>query len=81
MKKQFRTDSYVFSVDTQSDDDMSRLEEVRNSVKLVNKHSTHKHYVKCQGRWGRKNPRYNHRRFTFCPLADAVRWDVYIYTR
>jgi hypothetical protein len=40
-----------------------------------------KHYVKCQGRWGKNNPNYNYRRITFCPLEHAVKWDVYIYRR
>ena len=79
-----RTESYVMSVDKHSktlEKDMLKLQGVRKSVSLLNKHSTNKHYVKCQGRWGRNNPNYNYRYIPFCPLADAVKWDVYIYSR
>jgi len=66
-----RTKTYVLTVDKHSDqilNQLNKLQEVRNSVK-------------CQGRWGKKNPNYNHRAIPFCPLADAVKWDVYIYER
>jgi len=79
-----RTKCYVMTVDKRSDKilkQLDRLQDVRDSVSLLNRHSRKKHYVKCQGRWGRNNPNYNHRRITFCPLADAVKWDVYIYER
>lgn len=79
-----RTSRYVLTVDKHSDqilDQLNRLQEVRNSVSLLNRHSDTKHYVKCQGRWGRKNPNYNQRTIPFCPLADAVKWDVYIYEK
>ena len=77
-----RTETYVMTVDKNSSnvlEQLTKLKEVRKSVSLVNKHSTKKHYVKCQGRWGRKNPYYNKRKIPFCPLDKAVKWDVYIY--
>ena len=77
-----RTKNYVMTVDKNSVnilEQLNKLQQVRQSVSLLNKHSTRKHYVKCQGRWGRNNPDYNQRRITFCPLDKAVKWDVYIY--
>jgi len=77
-----RTKNYVMTVDKKSDnilEQLNKLQQVRQSVSLLNKHSTRKHYVKCQGRWGRKNPDYNRRTIPFCPLDKAVKWDVYIY--
>ena len=59
-----RTSRYVLTVDKHSDqilNQLNKLQEVRNSVSLLNKHSKTKHYVKCQGRWGRKNHNYNNR--------------------
>ena len=79
-----RTNSYVMTVDKNSDQvlqQLNQLQKIKDSVSLLNKHSENKHYVKCQGRWGRKNPNYNQRTIPFCPLADAVKWDVYIYQR
>jgi hypothetical protein len=79
-----RTNSYVMTVDKNSDQvlqQLNQLQEIKDSVSLLNKHSDTKHYVKCQGRWGRNNPNYNYRRITFCPLEHAVKWDVYIYRR
>jgi len=77
-----RTKTYVMTVEKNSDevlDQLNKLQEVKQSVSLLNKHSPKKHYVKCQGRWGKDNPNYNGRQIPFCPLADAVKWDVYIY--
>jgi len=92
-----RTKNYVMTVDKNSDnilEQLNKLQQVRQSVSLLNKHSTRKHYVKCQGRnkhstrkhyvkcqgrWGRNNPDYNRRTIPFCPLDKAVKWDVYIY--
>ena len=76
-----RTKTYVMSVEKNSPavlEQLNKLQKVRQSVRLLNRHSRRKHYVKCQGRWGRKNPNYNQRTIPFCPLADAVKWDVYI---
>ena len=52
------------------------------------------YYVKCQGRFGKKNPhlhKYTYDNYygsgnsvvdwSICRLDDAQRWDVYIYTR
>jgi len=77
-----RTTRYAMTVDKESTEilvQLKQLQEVRQSVSLLNKHSKRKHYVKCQGRWGKDNPNYNGRQIPFCPLADAVKWDVYIY--
>ena len=74
-----RTSTYVMSVDPTGD--LSPLKELRSQVSRLNKHTRTKHYVKCQGRWGENNPKYNHRIIPFCPLADAVKWDVYVYER
>jgi len=77
-----RTKCYVMTVDKRSDDvseQLNQLQDIRNKVSFLNKHTNFKHYVKCQGRWGRNNPNYNRRRIPFCPLKDAVKWDVYIY--
>ena len=77
-----RTKTYVMTVEKNSDEvleQLNKLQQVKQSVSLLNKHSTKKHYVKCQGRWGRKNPDYNQRTIPFCPLDKAVKWDVYIY--
>ena len=74
-----RTQSYVFTVHKDSPEvleQLNRLKELRQSVSLLNKHSNKKHYVKLQGRWGRKNPRYVRRAFPFAPLEEASRWDV-----
>jgi len=77
-----RTQSYVFTVHKDSPEvleQLNRLKELRQSVSLLNKHSNKKHYVKLQGRWGRKNPRYVRRSFPFATLEEASRWDVYVY--
>ena len=80
-----RTKTYVMTVEKNSDevlDQLNKLQQVKQSVSLMNRHSNRKHYVKCQGRWGRNNPNYfkggcsGH---SFCSLQNAVRWDVYIY--
>ena len=74
-----RTTRYAMTVDKESTEilvQLKQLQEVRQSVSLLNKHSKRKHYVKCQGRWGKDNPNYNGRQIPFCPLADAVKWDV-----
>jgi len=79
-----RTTRYAMTVDKESTEilvQLKQLQEVRQSVSLLNKHSKRKHYVKCQGRWGKDNPNYNGRQIPFCPLADAVKWDVYIYEK
>ena len=79
-----RTTRYAMTVDKESTEilvQLKQLQEVRQSVSLLNKHSKRKHYVKCQGRWGKGNPNYNSRQIPFCPLADAVKWDVYIYEK
>ena len=74
-----RTSSYVMTVDPKGD--LAALVELRQQVKRINKHTNAKHYVKCQGRWGKNNPQYNRRDIPFCPLKDAVRWDVYLYRK
>ena len=69
-----RTQSYVFTVHKDSPEvleQLNRLKELRQSVSLLNKHSNKKHYVKLQGRWGRKNPRYVRRSFPFATLEEA----------
>ena len=79
-----RTKTYVMSVEKNSPavlEQLNKLQEVRQSVRLLNRHSKSKHYVKCQGRWGRNNPDYNQRTIPFCPLDKAVKWDVYIYEK
>lgn len=79
-----RTKTYVMTVEKNSDEvleQLNKLQQVKQSVSLLNKHSIKKHYVKCQGRWGKNNPDYNQRTICFCPLDKAVKWDVYIYRR
>jgi len=79
-----RTRTYVMSVEKNSPEvleQLNKLQEVRQGVRLLNRHSRRKHYVKCQGRWGRNNPDYNRRTIPFCPLDKAVKWDVYIYEK
>ena len=71
-----RTSSYAFTVFNPNDKDKS---EGLDELKKLRKTILTNHYVKCQGRWGRKNPNYNHRIISFCPLKHAVRWDVYFY--
>lgn len=74
--------AYVFTVYKDSPEvleQLKRLQDLRASVSLINKHSNYKHYVKLQGRWGRKNPRYVRRSFPFATLEEASRWDVYVY--
>ena len=78
-----RTDSYAFTVFNPNDKDKSEgldeLKKLRKTITYTNKLGLTNHYVKCQGRWGRKNPHYNQRIIPFCPLEHAVRWDVYFY--
>lgn len=87
-----RTDSYVMTVYPESAGDMLELENIRKAVKIMNKSSDKKFYVKCQGRFGKNNPNlYKYRDYSsyrgffhdwrICKLADAQRWDVYIYER
>ena len=87
-----RTDSYVMTVYPESAGDMLELENIRKAVKIMNKTSDKKFYVKCQGRFGKNNPNlYKYRNYSsyrgvfhdwrICKLADAQRWDVYIYER
>jgi len=79
-----RTNRYVLTVDKNSDQVLSQLyqlKELRKSVSLLNKHSMTKHYVKCQGRWGKNNPLYVRRSYPFASLEEASRWDVYLYEK
>ena len=81
-----RTNSYVMTVDKNSDQvlqQLNQLQKIKDSDSLLNKHSENKHYVKCQGRWGKNNPNYlgDYSGYSFCSLQNAVRWDVYIYRR
>ena len=81
-----RTSSYAFTVFNPNDKDKSEgldeLKKLRKTIAYTNKLGLTNHYVKCQGRWGRKNPNYfkggcsGH---SFCSLENAVRWDVYFY--
>ena len=83
MKHKNRTDSYAFTVFNPNDKDKSEgldeLKKLRKTIAYTNKLGITNHYVKCQGRWGRKNPNYNRRTIPFCPLKHAVKWDVYFY--
>lgn len=83
--------SFQFTVDPKSAKDMESLTLLRKEVKAMNKMSRdNKHYVKCQGRWGKNNSFVDTKRKYFggssrlyqhCPLACSVRWDVYVYRR
>lgn len=76
-----RTDSYVMTADPRCSASMLELQTIRNAVKQINKEGITQFYVKCQGRWGKKNPNYNQRTMPFCPLEHANTMDVYIYKR
>lgn len=77
------SDSYVMTVYPESAGDMLELETVRKSVRIMNRNSKKKFYIKLAGRYGRNNPRYNSRKANWgcVPLGDAERYDVYIYER
>ena len=84
-----RTKRYVMTVNKENLLDRSALDCLRRMVKTLNKHIDRKYYVKCHGRFGKKNPNLNNYRhkpggrvnWSECRLDDAVRWDVYIYER
>lgn len=66
--------SFIRTVDPSSAEDMDWLKQFRAN-KPAGK------YVKCQGRWGVKNPAVKNKNYQGCPLSVAVRWDVYLYNR
>ena len=84
-----RTKTWVMTVEKNSDEfleQQNKLQQVRQSVILLNRHSTKKHYVKWQG-WGvrtlvaiadGKHPRAYDQAL---PLSKATSYDVYIYQR
>ena len=91
-----RTNSYVMTADPRCSASMLELHTIRNTIKMMNKTLRNsaqqgsmtfgpqklvQFYVKCQGRWGKKNPNYNRRTMPFCPLEHANTMDVYIYKR
>jgi len=90
----YRTSSYAFTVFNPNNKDkaegLDELKKLRKTIAYTNKLGLTNHYVKCQGRWGKKNPNYNRRTgkknpnynrrtIPFCPLRHAVKWDVYFY--
>lgn len=74
-----RTSNYVMTVDLvngKANDELLNL--VRMLVRLENKYTSSRKYVKLQGRGPRLgNPRYNQS----LPLPLAQRADVYVYER
>ena len=80
--KTSRTDTYQFTVDMSSEEDMKSLKEFRKKFYGTGK------YVKLQGRWGKNNPNYTPSKPSwhgghqyFVPLGVAAHADVYVYTR
>lgn len=81
-----RTSSYVMTAHTGCAGDMLELENIRKVVKLINKSSAKKFYVKCQGRGPRTKPSVlDGRGFRgydqSLPLKHATHMDVYVYER
>lgn len=74
-----RTDAYVMTVKlTNGKCDDERLQLLRTLVRLANKNTGSKKYVKLQGR----GPRLGIRRYNQAlPLKLAERADVYVYER
>jgi hypothetical protein len=91
-----RTTSYIATVKMingqVAPEDQAILESIRNTVKISNKMTGKKQYVKLQGRLGEDNPNawkyrsgsWKNGGYSNCQsvrLPDAQRADVYIYER
>jgi len=79
-------DTFIMTAHVESASDMIELQNIRNVVKMVNKQSPQKFYVKCQGRGPRvaaalKDGKYPRAYDSSLPLRHATHMDVYLYKR
>ena len=90
MKKE-RVFNYQFTGYDGDAESYMRLAELRKAIKTINKLSTRKdgkkYRVEVRGRLGKYNPAYEEsykntwNGTSYIRLADATRWDVYLYER
>ena len=81
-----RTDSYIMTAHTGSAGDMLELENLRKAIKIINKSSPQKFYIKCQGRGPRAvmaiaDGKYPRAYDQSLPLKYSLKMDVYLYKR
>lgn len=79
-----RSENFVMTINPKSKADNEKLEAVRSAIKTSNRALGTKLSIKCHGRLGKSNPKageYKARRTSTVKLADAARWDVYIFNK
>ena len=84
MNTKTRTDSYIFTADPLSGEDMRMIDVVRKTVKTTNLFSEKKYRVCLKARLGKNNPAYasyKHQWIKSIKLEDAQRIDVYVQRR
>ena len=73
--------NYVGTYTLSSKDEMSRLDEIKKSVKTMNTISGKKFYVSCKGRSSDGSTKRVGKYNTFLPLSLSDSVDAYIYER
>ena len=79
-------DTFIMTAHVESASDMIDLNILRKVVKMVNKQTQQKFYVKCQGRGPRvaaalKDGKHRRAYDSSLPLRHATHMDVYLYKR
>lgn len=85
-----RSDSYVATIDRNNFDHAELLHELKLITKIFNKHSNFNFRVQIVGRLGKNNPNASkyknnfyhcYRPYSKIRVADASRFDIYVYRR